>query len=403
MKILYLLSEFPYPARGGGALRTLGLIRGAAAAGHEVHLLAFGSAAAMLNAETPLHKLCHSLQILPAPTRTRLGRLGTLLLSEQADMERRFWSRAFLEALQGKLDQTLFDLIQFESLEMTPYFFYTHKYQPQAKMIYDAFNAESDIQRLAYETDRQQWRRFPLAAYSWIQWRRLQRYEHFLYQIIDAVMVVSEEDLNAIKALAGSAPLYLVPNGIDVQDYTTTPKNKIEMKNPAVVFTGVMNYRPNVDAVLWFAQEVLPLLSGVHFYIVGNQPTTAVKALGENPNITVTGFVPDVLPYLHQANAVIAPLRIGSGTRLKLLQAMAAGAGIVATSIGAMGLKVEHERELLIADTPASFAEAVRRLIQNELQRLELGSRAQVFVKSKFDWTVILPRLLAAYKDIMAH
>lgn len=400
MKILYLLPDFPYPARGGAALRNLGLVLGVAKAGHEVHILSFG-APAYVSANTPLHHACQSVEIIETPDRSAVARVTTLLLSERADMERRAWSAKFLAALDRKLKETVFDIIQFENLEMMVYFHHVHQHQPQAKLIYDAHNAESEIQRLAYENEG---RNLPISAYSWIQWKRLTAFERYLYQAVDAIIAVSETDQNAIRSLAGTAPLYLVPNGVDVQEYRTPPKSNVKLEQPALVFTGIMDYRPNIDAIKWFADDILPLIPQaypkVHLYIVGNRPTPRVTALRQRSNITVTGFVDDILPYFHEAAVVIAPLRIGSGTRLKLLQAMSAGCAIVSTSQGAEGLNVENGRDMLIADDPNLFAIAVNELLQNEVKRLQIGSAAQVFVRTRFDWTVIVPKLLAAYAEI---
>jgi polysaccharide biosynthesis protein PslH len=165
-----------------------------------------------------------------------------------------------------------------------------------------------------------------------------------------------------------------------------------------------MDYRPNVDAMLWFASAILPLIQphvlDVHLTIVGQKPHPRLEALRDQNNITLTGWIPAVQPYLHAASLYIAPLRMGSGTRLKILEAMASGCAVVATSTAASGLLPEVKQALVITDTEREFADAVVSLLQNPAQRRELGQAAQTVIKQFYDWSVIIPRLLTVYREI---
>ena len=126
-------------------------------------------------------------------------------------------------------------------------------------------------------------------------------------------------------------------------------------------------------------------------------------SLAERDNITVTGFVEDVLPYLHQAAVFVVPLRVGSGTRLKLLQAMSAGCAIVSTRVGAMGLNVQNGREMLLADDADTFARQVMTLLENPEKREQLAQAGYEFVRANFDWSMIVPRLLAVYEKLIPY
>lgn len=396
MKILYLIPDFPYPATGGGPLRVMGLVMGAAEAGHEVHVLSFGTAE-QSNAASPLHQKCASVEVIELPQRSTSNRLKTLLFTPQADMETRRWSETFLVALEQKLSTLSFDIVQCQSLEMTPYLFYLRENWPRLKLVYDAYNAEAELQRMAYETDRANPQKLPLAMYSRAQWKRIDALEHKIGATADAIVAVSEIDQKILQASAGKTPVYLVQNGIYVTNYVTPPTELVELKQPSLIFTGIMDYRPNVDAAVWFVEEILPHIHAAHTYLVGNRPTAQVTALAERGNITVTGFVRDVKPYLHGGTIFVVPMRVGSGTRLKLLQAMASGCAIVSTTVGAAGLNVKHGEHLLLADDPRAFAEAVNQLLENPSVCRELGANAQAYVREKFDWSVIVPRLLAVY------
>lgn len=390
MKILFLLPDFPYPPRGGALLRTMGVLEGVAAE-HEVHVISFG---ADVPEETPIHQMVADLQIVPPPRHAKTDRLRTLLLSRHADMARRRWSDAFLAAIEAKLNAHQFDIVQFENLEMTPYIANVRRWQPAAKLIYDSVNAEADLQYMAYQTDRQKLRRLPYAVYSWIQSRRIRRLEAWVGREADLTVAVSEEDARLLTPAMGNK-LVVVPNGIHVKAYQQP--EPLDLKPNALVFTGIMDYRPNVDGALWFAEDVLPQLSDVHLYLVGKRPHPRIAALKDDPNITVTGTVPEVTPYLFGATIFVVPLRIGSGTRLKILEAMAAGCAIVSTRVGASGLGVTDGEQLLLADDPTTFAAAIRSLLDNPDRRQLLAEKGRQFVQQHFDWSVIVPRLLAAY------
>lgn len=403
MKILYLMSGFPYPPHGGGALRIMGLLKGAAEAGHEIHIISFGDAFE-IPTHTPLHEICADLQIVEARQRSKVDRLRTLLLSAKADMQTRSFSKKMVSALRKKLSQEPFDIVHLQSLEMGVYAQVVRQLQPTAKLIYDAYNAEAELQRMVYEEDIKQMGLWPMAIYSWLQYRRLKRYEANLCAWVDAVIAVSSEDQALLRAIAGETPVYLVNNGIDVDHYTQLSHEPIDLAQPALVFTGTMDYRPNVDAAVWFTNEVLPqIMHPVTVYFVGSRPSQRVQKLAENRSVIVTGFVEDIEPYLQGTTLFIVPLRVGSGTRLKILQAMSAGCAIVSTSIGAMGLNIENGRELILADSAEDFAFVIDGLLQDDKTCQMLAENAGQFVRQNFDWSVIVGKLNQLYHDLTSQ
>jgi glycosyltransferase involved in cell wall biosynthesis len=162
-----------------------------------------------------------------------------------------------------------------------------------------------------------------------------------------------------------------------------------------------MDFRPNVDAVLWFVKEVGPLIRAevpdFHFFVVGQRPHRRLEPLRGDQSVTVTGWVEDVRPYIAGAAVYVAPLRMGGGTRLKLLEAMAMSKPVVATPLGAEGYPVADGRELVLADTPTEFARAVIALLHSPARRTELGQNARAFVERRYDWRVIVPCVERVY------
>jgi glycosyltransferase involved in cell wall biosynthesis len=169
-----------------------------------------------------------------------------------------------------------------------------------------------------------------------------------------------------------------------------------------LVFVGKMDFRPNIDGVLWFAQEVLPLIRqqapAVRFWVVGKDPHPRLKPLAEDPAIELTGWVEDVRPYIAGAAVYVVPLRIGGGTRLKVLEAMAMEKAIVSTTLGCEGFNLVPDQELVTADTPGDLAAAVLALLRDPDRRDRLGRAARRFAGSRYDWRIVVPQLERAFE-----
>lgn len=406
MRILYLTAQLPEPPHAGGTLRTNGLLRGVHTAGHEIHVLSFADPEALVTNRAALDEFCASIEVVQPPRRRLTHRLRDLLLTRAADMQRRFTSTLYEERLRAILSGTSFDLIQIESLEMAAYLPIIKQVQPKTPVIYDSFNAEYDLQRTIFQIDRRNVRRLTGAVYSFIQWRRLTRFERQVCHTVDHIIAVSEADAEAFKQLAPGRPVSVVPNGIHTAPYAHIDSS-LNLGPCALVFTGSMNYRPNVDAALWFAEQVLDKVRArvpeAKFFIVGSQPHARLDSLRQRPDVEITGWVSEVKPFLHAAAIYVVPLRMGSGTRLKLLQAMAAGCAIVSTTIGAQGLQVTHKQHLLLANTASDFAKAIIELLENPSERDFLRQNGASYVKMDYDWSVIVPRLLCIYQQVAGN
>ena len=400
MKILLLTPDLPYPSESGAALRNMGIIRGLRAAEHEVSLLSFRSGTAELSGN-PLAELCAAVHTVPLPARTRKDRLVTLLASSRADLESRLASAEFARALRQLLQSEPFDIVQFSGIELGGYLELILAEKRSAKVVYDALNAEADLQRLIARVDAGQIKRLPAALYSSAQARRLARFEAGVCCRVDAVIAVSGEDRDLLQRYGG-APITVMSNGIEVADYRPPAGNTRSERH--IVFSGKMDYRPNVDAAEWLCNEILPRVwerdRSVRLSIVGRNPHPRLQLLAEDPRIQLTGWVESVLPFLHDAALFVVPLRMGSGTRLKILQAMAAGCAVLSTSIGAAGLNSQARGALEIADDADDFADAVHALLQEDERRRELGRRAQEAVGKFYDWRALMPNLLRVYESL---
>ncbi len=400
MKILLLTPDFPYPSESGAAIRNDGIIRGLAAAGHKLTLLSFAPGKINL-ASNPLLDVCETLRTVPLPVHSKAKRIVRLLSSFQADMEFRLASAEYAGALKAILQEESFDVIQFSGLELACYLPLIAAGKGEAKVVYDALNAEADLQRVIARVDRGSFSRWPAAIYSAMQARRLSRFEAEACRRVDAVVAVSEEDRNLLRQNRG-APIYVVPNGINSAEFH--PAASDQRAPCQLLFSGKMDYRPNVDAVEWFYHAVFPRVRrrypDASLVIVGRNPPARLQRLASQGGAQVTGWVDAVEPYLRRTTIYIVPLRMGSGTRLKVLQAMAAGCAVLSTSIGAAGLNSAARSALRIADNADDFAGALIALLADERMRRELGARAQKAAREHYDWSALIPRLLQTYEEL---
>lgn len=240
----------------------------------------------------------------------------------------------------------------------------------------------------------------PLRWYYQVIYRRLKRYELQTLRQFSATLVCSDHDAALLHQLDETLRTYVMPNGVDPTYFYPQPGQTQEI---SLVFTGTFSYEPNVDAAVYFVAEILPLIREeypeVMLYLVGSNPHPRVKALAADAHVIVTGYVDDVRPFVWGATAVIVPLRMGSGTRLKILEALAMGKALVSTSIGCEGIAVSPGDHLLLADTAADFAQAVCHLLRDEALRAALGKKGRELVERQYTWE----KTVTALDELFPH
>lgn len=398
MRILLLTPQRPYPPHQGTTLRNFNLVKELAKR-HTVCVLTFLEPDQKPDDAGPLPDLCEWVETVPVPQRSTGLRLRQMLTTGRPDMSLRLWSPELNDRLVAKLREQPFDVVEIEGIEMSPYLPTIEVAQPRPLIIYDAHNAEWILQKRACLADLKNPARWPAASYSWVQWHRLWRYEAELLRRVDHTIAMSHPDKVALRDVAPDVPITVVPNGVDLSAY-----DKVDEMIPYdLMFTGKMDFRPNIDAVLWFGRYVLPLVQarrpGTTFAIVGQRPHPRLDVLRDLPGVTLTGYVEDIRPYLAGAKVYVAPLRVGGGTRLKLLEAMMMGKPIVSTTLGAEGFPVVNGQELILADEPETFAREVLDLLDNPPRRARLGSAGRLFAQANYGWDALIPQLEKVYHD----
>jgi len=403
MKILWLSHFIPYPPKGGNLQRTYHLLREASAR-HDVHLVALNQARRLDMSETSvatateaLSRFCRSVTVFPMPSQaTRASRWWTILAagatSEPYDVR---WLRsdAFATHVRGLAFREPFDLVHLDTIGLAPY----ASELPPIPVVLNHHNVESDMlaQRATVE---QGWLQ---RAYFRREARKLEDYERAVCPGCAMNLVVSSLDATRLTNVVGGCATAVVENGTDT-DYFV-PKRPLGHGDGAIIFSGRMNWYPNLAAARQLVREIWPALVRERperrLMIVGAGSTADLhSAAASDPRITVTGFVDDIRPWLDDASIYVCPIQDGGGTRLKVVDALAMAKPLVATKFAVEGLGLVEDRHFLRAETPDQFVARVRQLEDDPTLRADLARAGRDFVEERFSWHHVGANLESAYR-----
>ena len=385
MRILFLCHRLPYPPKRGGKIRPFNMIRHLSRR-HEVTVATVARSAAEVADGQDLRKYCHELHVGQIPTYAGWGRFGLYTATTYPATFGYFYSPALDRTVQTLLATRDFEAIFVHCSSMGPYVA-RHR---GCRKILDYGDADSE-KWLEYARAS----RFPLSLGFALEGRKVRRYERWLAEGFDACSVNAPREREVLGQYVDK-PIHVFPNGVDL-DYFR-PQREGGPASPArVVFTGNMSYKPNVEAVGDFVSRILPRVWArrpeTEFYIVGMDPSPAVRRLADGRRIVVTGRVDDVRPYFDAATVAVAPLRIARGLQNKVLEAMAMRVPVVASPAAFNGINAEAGRDVLVADDPESFSRGVVSLLDDPLLRDRHAAAARTCVERNHDWARILDGL----------
>jgi sugar transferase (PEP-CTERM/EpsH1 system associated) len=380
VKILYLAHRIPYPPNKGEKIRTFHQIQQLARR-HTIHLHSFVDDPNDLTGASKLRESCASVEVVYR------SQARTFLLAAAAFLKRSpfsvslFYRKALAETVAQKAATERFDCIIVSSSSMAQYACLV----PNVPKILDFIDMDSEKWGLYAEH-----RRFPLSLIYRVEAERLAKYEDEMAHVFDHSIVISEEERRVFQKRVSDRPVGVISNGVDFEYFSPSRIVSGGNSQPSIVFTGVMDYFPNVDAVQFFCGEVFcrvrDLVPNAHFYIVGRNPTRQVNELGKKTNVIVTGTVPDVRPYLAQATVSVAPFRLARGVQNKVLEAMAMGVPVVGTPEAFKGISAREQDGVRIADNPRFFAQQVATFLQGASLRREAGLQARRYVERHHRW-----------------
>lgn len=389
MKILVIDEGFPFPLNTGKRIRTFNLTN-ELAKNIEISYLAYGDISNDSAKYLRLHNIT-PYAVKPVDLK-QLGikfyfKLFLNIFSPFPYIVTSHYTSRFAKKLDQLIKINIYDII---IVEWTPYAIYV-KNIINCKKIIVAHNIESDIWKRYLENEKNYIRRL----YIQLQYNKLMTFERNAFKWVDGATAVSSKDSSFIENLNLKYNAAVIENGVDTE-YFHPIENKIN--DNTLVFTGSMDWRPNQDAALYFVNEIFPLLKkiipNINVYFVGRNPPQHIIKLGDLNGITITGIVDDVRQYIAQSALYIVPLRIGGGSRLKILEAMAMKKPIVSTSIGAEGLDVTNYKDILLADTPEDFCSLCIKVLRDHQLSETIAQNGFELVYTKYKWTLIGKNLL---------
>lgn len=385
--ILFLAHRVPFPPDRGDKIRSWNILKALAVLA-PVHVAALVDPADVVVEDSPLHRLAASLTLLPRRKSKATAMLSALAKGTAASVEL-FADGDFTTAVQSILKQQKISHIYAFSGQMAQHV--PHDLG-SATFIMDFVDMDS-----AKFTDFAK-RGNGLSRFANAQeGKRLFAFEKATARRADISLFVSDAEAALFRAETGLGfdNVRALENGIDLDHFVPTHERVGMESNSTILFTGQMDYAPNVDAVCWFAKEVLPRLPNATFIIAGRAPTPAVQALATSPQIIVTGEVPDTRPFIAAAAVVVAPLRIARGVQNKVLEAMAMGKPVVASREAAEGIDALADRDLIVADGAEQFAAALSMLLNDKAKADVLGIAARAQMEQRYGWDAQMASLPA--------
>ncbi len=375
--VLYLVHRLPYPPDKGDRIRAFHVLRHLAGEA-AVHLACLADEPVDDDAVRALHGHCERVAVVRLGPGRWLRALASLAAAGTVT-EGAFSSPELRGLLRDWARTTPFRACLASASSMVPYL-----RLPELRRV----PAVVDL----VDVDSQKWldyaagSRGPRAWLYRTEGQRLRRLERYLTGTVRAVTLVSDAEADVYRGFCPDGPVHVLTNGVDLAYFQPRP-GPVEA---ACVFLGALDYRPNVDGVCWFCEEVWPLIHGrrpgTKLYLVGRRPAPAVRRLAERPGVEVVGPVPDVRPYLARSAVAVAPLRLARGVQNKVLEALAMGKAAVISPACRAGLRVEPGTDLLVASSPAEWAEAVGRLLDDEGLRDRLGAAGRRRVEERNCW-----------------
>ena len=384
MKILWLKTELLHPVDKGGKIRTYEMLK-RLRQDHFITYLTLVSPSDERESFDRSNEYCHRLAAVPHRVSQKFGagfycELGLNLGSSLPYALQKYRSSAMRRAIAQEMSLFDYDVVVCDFLA------------PSVNLPQDVgvptvlfqHNVEAMIWERHYKTEANRLKK----AYLYGQWRKMYGYERKACGRFEAVVAVSENDRDLMRKEFGVDRVFDVPTGVDTEYFQPQGAQAVSSE---LVFTGSMDWMPNEDAIIYFTDEILPRIAAripdVTLTVVGRNPTGRLAAIAEgNERVKITGRVEDIRPYVDRASAYVVPLRVGGGTRLKIYEAMAMGKPVISTAIGAEGLPVRDGREILIADDPKTFAQAVVRALTDKALAARMGQMARDVVCERFGW-----------------
>jgi polysaccharide biosynthesis protein PslH len=391
MNIVVVTAQFPFPPRSGMTMRVYQLVRQLARR-HQVTLLSYPEP----GYEDAVAELRKELRVRVVDRRrppgwARRAAQVASIASAVPFSSREVYSKELQHELDALCRSTACDVVQLEGTVQCRL-----SVPRGVRVILDEHNIDYEV----FERMRDGERSLARRAFNRWEYERVRRFEQKAWTRVDGCLVTSEREEPIVQAFAPNTPTAVVPNGVDL-DYFA-PGGAIEPRT--LVFNGLLGYRPNFDAALHLVDDIWPSVLDHHpdaqLTIVGRAGEAERRRLSR-PGVNVTGEVPDIRPYMRSAAVIAVPVRMGGGTRLKVVEGLAMGKAMVSTTLGCEGVGVRDHEHLLIADGAAEFTSGVIRLFADAELRDRLGAAGRRLIESQYSWDLAGERMEALYQQVL--
>ncbi len=384
----------PYPPYRGDKLKIFNLAQRLKDK-HELHLLTFAQNKEDLTYKTELEKVFKSVTFIYLPKWKSALNCIAAFWSKLPLQVLYFQSEELKKKLNIILEKEKFDAIHVQHLRMAPYL----SERKDVGRILDLPDAFSLYWQRRKTIKRSLW----VTLFENIEQKRVLKYEQVLKEY-NLALVCSQEDLDYLVQTHHVSNMRLLPNGVNLNTFSSGGHDYSH--NNQLLFTGNMDYAPNIDAVIYFTESILPIIRtqypDIQFIIAGQRPVKNVLALAGD-KILVTGFVKDLATTYNNASIVVAPLRFGAGTQNKVLEAMAMGVPVVCSNIGFAGLGIKSGEGAIMQTDPERFAKSIIELLQSEEKRKRVGEQGINIIKTKFDWDIVTQKLEEYFAEISKY
>lgn len=401
MKLLVIYPYAPWPLDRGTYQRTFHLLK-ALAQHHEVDFVALTEEQDDIEEKREVFSsFCREVEFIPFAHPPWQKLFPQRLLNPLPSNVQHWQSPAVTEVVNRRLKPGRYDLVHICDLVLMPYVL---PHQHHTPFVVDRSRVDLQFQIMEHKTldfsTRDRLLRFESYAKLWRYEKKLAR------EALLEVVCGPDDEVFLHQRVDSKAPVMVVANGVDLEYFHPASAPDPRADEPTVIFCGAMDYSPNVDALRWFFESIhgklLKLCPKVRILIVGKNPIEEVQAYGSRPGVTVTGGVPDVRPYYKRAWLQMVPLRIGGGTRLKIVESLAIGTPVVSTTIGAQGLELKHGENILLADTPDSFASEISRALTDPDLLQSIEANGITTATDRFGWPAIGARLAHHYDTLIS-
>ena len=397
MNILIVCQNLPYPPDVGVKIRLFNLVKHLSEK-HNISLVCYAGSDSQEKHLSKMKEYCESIILVQSTKKSKIRQLPSVAKNLFLGLP---WnvkyakSKEMHDAIDKITKSKFIDVIHIDDIYMASNVDLVSRGNTKKAVTFH--DIDSVRYRRTLKIEKNPYERLRII----LNWLAVKRWENSIAENFDLSIVVSSIDRRLLESKSVKAKIAVIPNGTDIESFRPLP---LSYHQDCISFFGNMDYPPNRDGAVYFAKQIFPIIKSrmpkAKYWVVGQNPNKELERLSSDPNVIVTGYVESVIPYYERSSVVVVPLRAGSGTRGKILEAMALGRPVVSTSLGAEGLEVTHKENIMIADRPEDFATITVELMRNGSFKSALIESARKFVESQHSWRQIAGDLDRAYREL---